>query len=341
MKTEYYNAVDNKERAIERAVELLKFGEVVAIPTETVYGLAANGLDESACLKIFTAKRRPADNPLILHISHLEELTHLIQDNGRGSELIKYLWPGPLTLIYKKSDRIPNCVCAGGDTVAIRMPSHPVAREIIKQCKFPLAAPSANISGKPSPTNGKDVLEDMDGVIAGVIDGGDCNIGVESTVVDLSGNRPKILRPGYYSLEDLKEYLPDVEMDNALLEPGEIPKSPGQKYRHYAPKARVEVYFGNKDKIHQMIHERIKSDEKTGLLLFEDSMPLFKGERLSLGDRNNPVEMGKVLFSHLREMDRKKMDLILIEFEKTEGFGIALYNRLLKASGGNIFEVKL
>lgn len=326
------------EEAISKAAKLIRAGEVVAIPTETVYGLAADGLNGEACHRIFAAKNRPADNPLILHIAKLEDLGRLTPVPELGEALFP-LWPGPLTLIFPKSEIIPDCVTAGGETVAIRMPTHPIARAVIEATGSPLAAPSANLSGKPSPTNAEDVIEDMDGRIAAVLDGGACTIGVESTVVDLTSKPAKILRPGYYTEEDLRAYIPHITTDAALLKDREIPKSPGQKYRHYAPRAEVEVYMGKREHVHEAMRRRLQEDVLTGVLVFDDSMEYFPEPKIGMGPREDIHVMGERLFSALRAMDRRGADRILIEFRREKGFGETLYNRLMKASSGKMIDV--
>ena len=230
--------------AIKKAANFIKSGQLVAFPTETVYGLGADGLNDEACRKIFKAKGRPSDNPLILHISHISMLDNLVEEITDKHRKLFELWPGPMTLIFKKSDLIPDAVTAGGDTVAIRFPSDQIARALITEADTPIAAPSANISGRPSPTKARDVYQDMDGIIPVIIDGGESNIGIESTVIDLSGDEPIILRPGFYTYEFLKDILSDMRLDDSLVDSSKIPKSPGQKYKHYAPKAKLRVFIG-------------------------------------------------------------------------------------------------
>ena len=240
------------EKGLDEAARLLKDGELVAIPTETVYGLAANALDGNAVKNIFVAKGRPQDNPLIVHIAEIDEILPLVKNfDERARALAEAYWPGPLTMILPKSDIIPNEVCAGLDTVAIRMPSHPIAHGIIKKCGFPLAAPSANTSGKPSPTTAAHVMNDMDGKIAAVVDGGSCSVGVESTVVTLACPVPRVLRPGGVTPDQLRAVLGEVEIDKAVfkaLESGEKVLSPGMKYKHYSPNAHVIIVKGDFDK---------------------------------------------------------------------------------------------
>ena len=331
------NNIDPK--IIKKAANLLKEGELVAIPTETVYGLGANGLDDKACRSIFKTKNRPADNPLILHISNIDMLYNLVEEVSTEAKKLFSLWPGPLTMIFKKSKLIPNTVTAGGDTVAIRFPVDEIARSIIEEAKVPVAAPSANISGRPSPTNAKDCYFDLSGKIPLIIDGGDCKIGIESTVVDLSEDRPTILRPGYYTLEMLREILPDVRLDDALIDDNKIPKSPGQKYKHYAPKARMQVYVG--DRASDLIYKKARSYRsqglKVGILVFEEDIDRFDAfTSISFGSKKDLSEMSHILFSALREMDKLKVDLILAEGVMDNNLGKSIMNRMKKSAAGNI-----
>ncbi|MDO4594675.1 MAG: L-threonylcarbamoyladenylate synthase [Tissierellia bacterium] len=322
---------------LEKASSYILNDGLVAMPTETVYGLSANGLSDNACHKIFKAKNRPSDNPLILHISKLEQLYSLVEDIPEDiNDLMKNLWPGPMTLIFKKSKLIPDTVCAKGDTVAIRMPEDIIAREFITMCNKPLAAPSANISGRPSPTNAEDVYYDMNGKIDAIIDGGNCKIGIESTVIDVSQKPYTILRPGFYTYEFLKTYIEDIKLDDSLVDPNKIPKSPGQKYKHYAPKAKMEVYVGQSaiSKIKNILEN---TDKKVGLLLFDDAIDQFKDyEVISLGDRNDLLQMSHRLFTALRILDRKNVDLILAEGVYDKELGKSIMNRMKKSASGNV-----
>lgn len=327
------------DEIIKKAASLLSQGELVAIPTETVYGLGANGLDGKACLNIFKTKKRPADNPLILHISNKEMLYNLVEDVSDDAKKLMTLWPGPLTMIFKKSKIIPEVVTAGGDTVAIRFPVDEIARRIIDEANLPIAAPSANISGRPSPTNASDCYYDLNGKIPLIVDGGDCNIGIESTVIDMSEEIPTILRPGFYTLEYIKEILPNVVLDDALVDDSKIPKSPGQKYKHYAPKARMQIYVGDRasDFIYKKAREYQNKGIKVGVLVFEDDMERFDGfERISFGDRNDLRQMSQVLFTALRKMDKLKVDLILAEGVMDNNLGKSIMNRMKKSASGNI-----
>ena len=341
MKTEIYK-IDRKninKNYIKIASNFIKEGDLVAFPTETVYGLGADGLNAEACKKIFKAKGRPSDNPLILHISHISMLDNLVDEISESHRKLFELWPGPMTLIFKKSKLIPDTVTAGGDTVAIRFPSDEIARELISQAETPIAAPSANISGRPSPTKASDVFQDMDGIIPVIIDGGESNIGIESTVIDLSGDVPTILRPGYYTYEFLKEILEDLKLDDSLVDSSKIPKSPGQKYKHYAPKAKLRVFIGENVPAYILkLAEKYKSQgKKVGILAFEEDKEKFASfPYISLGSRDDLSTMSHVLFSSLREMDRLGVDIILAEGVKENHLGKSIMNRMKKAAANDV-----
>ncbi|EEI85258.1 Sua5/YciO/YrdC/YwlC family protein [Anaerococcus lactolyticus ATCC 51172] len=325
--------------AIKKAANFIKSGQLVAFPTETVYGLGADGINDEACRKIFKAKGRPSDNPLILHISHISMLDNLVEEITDKHRKLFELWPGPMTLIFKKSKSIPDAVTAGGDTVAIRFPSDQIARALITEADTPIAAPSANISGRPSPTNASDVYQDMDGIIPVIIDGGESNIGIESTVIDLSGDEPIILRPGFYTYEFLKDILSDMRLDDSLVDSSKIPKSPGQKYKHYAPKAKLRVFIGEDVPTHLLSEaEKYKSDgKKVGILAFEEDKEKFNSyPYISLGSRKDLSTMSHVLFSSLREMDRLGVDLILAEGVKEKHLGKSIMNRMKKAAANDV-----
>ena len=344
MKTEVIkiNRKNIDENLIERAANFIKNGDLVAFPTETVYGLGADGLNNQACLKIFKAKHRPADNPLILHISHISMLDNLVEEISEGHRKLFDLWPGPMTLIFKKSKLIPDAVTAGGDTVAIRFPSDEIARDLISKSKTPIAAPSANISGRPSPTKADDVYFDMDGVIPMILDGGESNIGIESTVIDLSTDQATILRPGYYTYEYLKGIIDDIKLDDSLVDDSKIPKSPGQKYKHYAPKAKMKVFVGDKaiDYIQKLAIDYSNEGKKVGILAFEEDKEKFNDYAfLSLGSKRDLTTMSHVLFSHLREMDKLGVEIILAEGVRENNLGKSIMNRMKKSASGNIFNL--
>lgn len=323
------------------AANIINEGNLVAFPTETVYGLGADGLNEAACQKIFAAKGRPSDNPLILHISNQDMLYNLVDSiNDDAKKLIKTCWPGPLTLIMKKKSVVPDAVTAGLDTVAIRMPSDKIALNFITKANTPIAAPSANTSGKPSPTRAKDVFQDLNGKIPMILDGGSCKIGIESTVVDCSEKNPVILRPGYYTYEYLKEIIPSITLDDALVNDGKIPKSPGQKYKHYSPNAKMEVYIGDNasKKILDQAMKYKNQNYKVGILTFDDSIADFDDfKTISFGNRDNLSYMSHVLFTALREMDSVGVDIILAEGVNDIDLGKSIMNRMKKSASNNIF----
>lgn len=305
--------------SIAQAKEFLLEGEVVAIPTETVYGLAANGLDGDTVQKIFVAKGRPQDNPLILHIGDEDQLSPLVKEiPEKAKRLMDTFWPGPLTIIFEKADIVPMEVTAGGNTVGVRMPSHPWTKKLLEELPFPLAAPSANRSGRPSPTDAKSVLQDMNGMIPLIIDGGDASIGLESTVIDMT-DTPTILRPGFITKEDIEEVIGQVTMDPHLENENVIPKAPGQKYRHYAPKAKVFLY-----------DEAPKADNKRCVCLFGEALE----HEFSLGDEDDLSQMARALFRTFRLADEKGYEEIWVPKVPRQGWGYAIMNRLEKAAGG-------
>ena len=326
---------------IERSAKLILNDEIVAIPTETVYGLGANGLSDIAVSKIFNAKNRPQDNPLILHISDYDMMENLVYElSDEIKEFLNHFWPGPLTVVMKKKDIIPEAVSCGLDTVAIRMPNNEIARSLIKQCGVPIAAPSANISGKPSPTTAEDVFTDMNGKISVILDGGLCNIGIESTVLDLTKKPYTILRQGFYTKEDFLKYEDEILIDDAIVTENIIPKSPGQKYKHYAPKAKVLVISAKDRKKSSMEIEKIikeNKDLKIGIFKFDETFLNVESENiLSLGSVFDLKEMSKILFKGLREFDEKNVDLIVVEGCDEKGLGFSIMNRLKKSASGNI-----
>ena len=332
---------------IEEAGGLLAAGQVVAIPTETVYGLAANALDGDAVLRIFEAKGRPQDNPLIVHISALEQLEDLAEELSPAVyQMAEHFWPGPLTMVVKKKAVIPDRTSAGLDTVGIRMPSHPVARAIIDASGVPLAAPSANTSGKPSPTTARDVLDDMNGKIPAIVDGGACSVGVESTVVDMTGDWPQILRPGAITEEMIAEAMGTASTDRATLEglSGDAKvRSPGMKYRHYAPKAPVILYEGAPWDTFCGILEDM-NQPWTGVICFEEFLPAIKESKsrlvYSLGYSWDHAEHARRLFSLLRRFDRTQAKRILVQCPRTVGANAGTVNRLRKAAGFRSVDCK-
>ncbi|MDO4177814.1 MAG: L-threonylcarbamoyladenylate synthase [Phascolarctobacterium sp.] len=343
MKTCYWKLVasSNNAAAHKEAAAFIKAGECIAFPTETVYGLGADGLNEEAVQKIFAAKGRPNDNPLILHISKKETIDQLTTGlNNNAKAIMEHFMPGPITIIVNKSDIVPEAVSAGLPTVAIRWPSHKDAQDFITACGCPIAAPSANISGRPSPTNAQDVLEDMDGKIAGILDGGPCKIGVESTIVDTTEAIPVILRPGGITYEMLTEVLGVVEIDPALHgDPNFKPKAPGMKYRHYAPKAPVYLFEG--EATHHLsvcVKEALNKGLTVGVLCDENTAKnLPASEKIYLANWGCDKEtLANELFYLLRDFDRTHPDVILAQGVCEEGIGLAIMNRLRKAAGFQI-----
>ncbi len=332
---------EQKQEALNKAAQIIKNGGIVAFPTETVYGLGANGLDENACKKIFDVKNRKRDNPLILHVTNqemVEELTSEITDDQK--KLMDNLWPGPLTIIFKKSDKVNDVVSCGGDTVAIRNPSNEIARFLINNSKCPIAAPSANISGRPSPTNAQDVYNDMKGKIEMILDGGNSNIGIESTVVDLTEKPYTILRPGFFIKEDLEEYLDEVVYDKSLVDQNVIPKSPGQKYKHYAPKTKLVVILGDMNNIKNFVENLEIDTKEIGFILSEETAKTVDYENIKIiSKRNDYLTFAHNIFSYLREMDKFNYKLLVCEGVKEEKMGISIMNRLKKSCANNIEQI--
>lgn len=338
MKTKLIEFNSNREN-INLIKETIQSGELIAFPTETVYGLGADGLNEEAVKKIFQVKGRPQDNPLILHIENMEMLKELVEgDLSKAKDLIDKFWPGPLTLVLKKSKIVPEIITAGLDTVAIRMPNNEIALEIIKISNRPIAAPSANISGRPSPTDAKTCMEDLEGKIPLIIDGGNTLVGLESTVLDITGEVPTILRPGAITLEDIQEILPNVVVDKGILKSGEKPKSPGQKYKHYAPKAEAYLISGSSDEEKESkIYEFLKKNKEKKVSLMVTSELYNKIDNLNLeiidlGSRDNLEKIASEIFRSLRTLDKNCVDVILCEEITKEGIGLAIMNRLEKST---------
>lgn len=341
------------DKQLDHAAEVLRAGGLVAFPTETVYGLGANALDANAVEGIYRAKGRPADNPLIVHITQTDALQTLVSSiPTAASALMEAFWPGPLTLVMPKSDRVPSIITAGLDTVAIRMPFHPIALALIRKAGIPVAAPSANSSGRPSPTLAKHVLEDLNGKVDIIIDGGSSHVGVESTVLDLTVEPPMILRPGGVTQEQLRKILGAVSTDPSLSKsPADhvVPRSPGMKYRHYAPKAAMLLIQGPHERVVSEIGRRadlcVSEGTATGILTTDETAAYYEPSLhtscrfLSMGSRLHPETLASNLFRCLREFDEKKVDVILAEAPEIEGIGTAVMNRMMKAAGGNIIKV--
>lgn len=328
--------------ALNEAAYILKSGGLVAAPTETVYGLCANALDENAVKNIYKAKGRPSDNPLIVHIADLSMLSPLVKEvPPMAQTLIDRFWPGPLTLIFKASSLVPKVVTGGLDTVAVRFPSHPIIQKLIKTSGLPLAAPSANTSGKPSPTNAPRVIEDLDGKIDAIIVGDSSKYGVESTVVDATGEIATILRPGGITAEMIEEVLGDVTMDPAIghaLKEGEVPKAPGMKYTHYSPNAEVIIVDGDKTLVISKINELITSahtqGKKVGVLATDETKEYFMADLvISAGTTKNLTTIAAHLFEALRTFDDAHIDIVYSLAFPKEGIGNAIMNRLEKSAG--------
>jgi len=320
---------------IEQAASLLRQGQLVAIPTETVYGLAANALDPQAVASIFAAKERPMDNPLIVHIADLHDWEPLVTSIPDAAwRLAQTYWPGPLTIILPAADGIPDEVRGGLSTVAVRFPAHPVAQAIILHAGCPLAAPSANRSGAPSPTTAARVTEDMQGRIAAVVDGGESAVGVESTVIDMSCEPPRLLRPGGITPAMLEEVLGPIIIDPAVtnaLESGAVAASPGMKYKHYAPRAHIQLVKGSSEQYVRYVNEH--AAQGVAALCFEEELPLLQVEAISYGHRDDPLEQAHRLFDALRQLDDRGAVTVYAACPVPHGVGLAVYNRLIRAAG--------
>ena len=335
---------ENYENSIARAAELLKNGGTVAIPTETVYGLAASAYDENAVKKVFEAKGRPQDNPLIVHIADISVLTEIARDIPESAyKCAELFWPGPLTMIFNKSDIVPYGTTGGLDTVAVRMPVDEIAREVIDAGGGYIAAPSANTSGRPSPTTAQHVAEDLTGRVDMIVDGGAVEIGVESTILDVTVEPPMILRPGAITKEMFEEVIGEVTVDRTLIRPDskQVPKAPGMKYRHYAPKADLTIIEGPLEKVVKEINKRAKEKSeagyKVGVIGTEETVADYKsGDVKCIGTRADESTIAANLFRILREFDDDQVDYIYSESFDTAGIGSAIMNRLLKAAGHHI-----
>lgn len=339
---------EDDEKIIQTAAGIIRSGGLVAFPTETVYGLGGDAFDEKAAARIYAAKGRPSDNPLIVHIAETEDLTELCGNVPPAVyTLAGRFWPGPLTMIVRKNNRVPDTVTGGLDTVAVRLPDNPTARRLIKASGTFIAAPSANLSGRPSPTAARHVKEDLAGRIDMIIDGGDIEIGLESTIVDMTGKTPVLLRPGFVTAEMLREVVGEVLYDPALMSgvSGDVkPKAPGMKYRHYAPRAEMTLVEGAADavvdKIKRLAKEAADGGKKVGIMVSSENREFFcEGEIICPGSRENTKEIAKNLFSALREFDERGVDIIYAETFSCEGIGRAVMNRLLKAAGQRVIKV--
>lgn len=326
------------------AAEILKKGGLVAFPTETVYGLGANALMPDSVKSIFAAKGRPSDNPLIVHVAEKQDILKVASSLPEKAEkLIDTFSPGPLTVILPKRADLNDVVTGGLDTVAVRIPSHPIARELIRQSGVPVAAPSANLSGKPSPTEVKHVIEDMMGRIDAIVGGGACDVGLESTVIDMSGETPSILRPGGITFEQIQSILPDVIIDRHVIDTASVdekPKSPGMKYKHYAPDAEVTVIEGDEKSVQQKIVDLLenarKENKRTGVMAMSDYK--YNADYIINVGKNN-VEYGHNMFTALREFDENKIDVVFAEFCEKDSLALAVKNRLYRSAANRVIRV--
>lgn len=338
MKTKLLGVSDED---IRYAGEIIRSGGLVAMPTETVYGLAANALSGECVKKIYEAKGRPSDNPLIVHIASFSQWKPLVQEiPEKAKKLADKFWPGPLTIILKKSSLIPNETSGGLDTVAVRMPSDKNARRLIESAALPIAAPSANTSGKPSPTSASHVMNDLDGKIEAVIDGGECSVGVESTVITLVTDPPRLLRPGGVTPEELESVLSEIEIDDAVynkLEDGKKAASPGMKYKHYSPSAKVILLKGTFENYKNYIENN--KTEKTVALCFDGEEEKLGVTAISYGRENDSLSQAQRIFSKLREADKLGADIVYARYPERTGVGLAVYNRLIRAAAFEVIEI--
>ena len=331
----------HSEADLDEAAAIIRRGGLLGIPTETVYGLGADALNETAVLHIFEAKGRPQDNPLIIHVPDLSWLPRYCRDIPAAAyALARRFWPGPLTMILPRREIVPLRTTGGLETVGVRCPNHPLTLEVIRRAGVPIAAPSGNTSGRPSPTTAQHMVEDMWGKIDGILDGGACSVGVESTIIDLTVTPPRLLRPGGLPLEALEEVLGEVAVDKAvvsLLQGGERPRAPGMKYRHYAPKAPVTVVTGDAEKSAAYIAENC--GEQDGIICFSEFLPLFSGHEVhDLGPMGDLPEQARRVFDALRRFDETSVPAIFAQCPGSEGLGLAVGNRLKKAAGFHVVE---
>ncbi len=339
---------ENLDRAVlQEAGSIIKKGGLVAFPTETVYGLGGDALNPQSSKKIYEAKGRPSDNPLIVHIARMEDLPKIVSFVPESAKVLaENFWPGPLTMIFQKSSVVPHETTGGLETVAVRFPSDKVAQEFIKEAGGFIAAPSANISGRPSPTSGRHVYEDLKGKIEMILDGGSCEIGLESTIVDLTEEIPVILRPGYITEEMLEHVLSKVDVDRTILSAasGIAPKAPGMKYRHYAPKGELVIVKGNSDQVVSYVNDKIKKGHalgrKMGVIATDETIEQYGAcVRKSVGRRTDEASIARRLYEILREFDEEDVEDIYAEAFDCSGMGQAIMNRLLKAAGHKMIEI--
>ncbi len=333
----FSNEANVDKNAISEIAKALKEGSLAVFPTETVYGLAANAYDETAIAKIFEAKGRPQDNPLIVHIASIDTLYELASTVPKTAlKCAEKFWPGPLTMVLPKTEKVPNAVSAGLSTVAVRMPLNQTARDIIEKSGLPLAAPSANISGSPSPTTAQHVLNDMNGKIDAVVMGESCDVGVESTVITLAGEHPVLLRPGGVTLEQLQEILPDIKVNPAVLselKANEEAASPGMKYKHYAPKTETFLVEGD------TFADFVNRQNGAVAICFSEEAKEIKIPKIIYGSKENSESLAQSIFAVLREIDEKGFDTAYIHAPKKDGIGLAVYNRLIRAAAFKVITL--
>ena len=339
MKTKKLDAINDYGNSVKQASEILKSGGIVATPTETVYGLAASAYSDGAIKAVFDAKGRPQDNPLIVHISSLDMLNDVARDIPDAAyKCAEKFWPGPFTMVLPKGDRIADSVSAGLNTVAVRYPSEKTICDIITTSGLPLAAPSANTSGKPSPTTAAHVIDDLDGKIDAVVIGGDCAGGVESTVVSLVGDKPRLLRPGAVTPEQLRTVLPDLVIDDAVLEKlkeGEKAASPGMKYKHYAPKTEAFLVEGCSNSFVKFVNQK----SECAAVCFEEEYYHINVPKISYGSKRNESTLAQNVFSVLRDVDALGVKEVYIHAPGKDGVGLAVYNRLIRACGFKVIKL--
>ncbi len=339
METKKLDAINDYDSSVNQASEILKSDGIVAVPTETVYGLAASAYSDSAIKAVFDAKGRPQDNPLIVHISNLDMLKDVACDIPDAAyRCAEKFWPGPFTMVLPKGDKIASSVSAGLGTVAVRFPSEKTICDIISKSKLPLAAPSANTSGKPSPTTAAHVIDDLDGRIDAVVIGSDCAVGVESTVVSLVGDKPRLLRPGAITPEQLKRILPDLVVDDAVLrqlKDGEKAASPGMKYKHYAPKTQAFLVEGCSNSFVKFVNH--KND--CAAVCFEEEYYSINVPKIPYGSKRNESTLAQNVFSVLRDVDTLGVKEVYIHAPSKEGVGLAVYNRLIRACAFNVITL--
>lgn len=330
-----------QEQALHQAALFLRQGQLVAFPTETVYGLGADALNEQAVAAIFAAKGRPGDNPLIVHVADKGQLGPLCHVTPEAEKLMDAFWPGPLTILLKKKPAVPDITTAGLPSVAVRCPDHPVALALLKESRVPVAAPSANRSGRPSPTTAQHVYEDMNGRIAMILNGGDCRVGVESTVLDMTKDVPCILRPGAVTREMVANVLGKCTVADSVMRPlkeGEAAPSPGMKHRHYAPKAGMTVYVGDHEKVIAEICRRYDEADNAVILAMDGDMPAF-GSRRTLSIGSSPEETAHLLFRRLRETDEMGVSLVLAQGWEGEEMVLAVMNRMARAAAFDVVKL--